>query len=57
MPRKIKSAEIYRCRDCGHAYDFHSMSLENKPILCRCPFEKASQLLSRACVNNRFKQK
>jgi hypothetical protein len=45
--RKKQEVIIKRfCRDCAHARDFHSMSLLNEPILCKCDFQRYSMLLN-----------
>ncbi len=35
-----KGTAQYHCRDCAHSYDWHSMSINNEPILCRCPYKQ-----------------
>nr|DAI24189.1 MAG TPA: hypothetical protein [Caudoviricetes sp.] len=44
------------CRDCAHARDFHSMSLLNEPILCKCDYQRYSMLLNHDSCDN-FKRK
>lgn len=31
------------CRDCAHAYDFHSPALDGHMILCRCPHDERTE--------------
>ena len=38
--KQKKEAAQYHCRDCAHSYDWHSMSIKNEPILCRCPYKQ-----------------
>jgi hypothetical protein len=32
-----------RCRDCAHAYDWHSPAIDGHMILCRCPLDKDTE--------------
>lgn len=41
-PRTGDPGNPLRCRDCGHSYDWHSMSLDGHPILCRCRMDEES---------------
>nr|DAO50296.1 MAG TPA: hypothetical protein [Caudoviricetes sp.] len=54
---KNRSVRIkYFCKDCAHAREFHSMSLLNEPILCKCDFQRHSMLLNHDCCEY-FKHK
>lgn len=55
--RKKEQKTIKRfCRDCNNSRDYHSMSLEGKPILCKCNFQRYSMLLNHDYCEH-FKQR
>lgn len=51
--RKKKEEKVkHYCRECANATDFHSMSLKEEPILCKCQFFKFSKLLNWECCDH-----
>lgn len=46
MRKKKEDKKQHFCRECAHATDYHSMSIEGKPILAKCPYQKWSVLLN-----------
>lgn len=42
-PERTAHAQTRRCRDCIHSYDWHDLSLEGRPILCRCLVDAKSK--------------
>jgi len=44
------------CKDCAHAYNPHSPSVEGVPTLAQCPFERWCVLWQRECVNKHYKK-
>lgn len=42
QPKK-KEQPKYKCRDCGHSYDWHEKNYKGEPFLCRCPFYKGGK--------------
>lgn len=51
MRKKKEDKKQHFCRECAHATDYHSMSLEGKPILAKCPYQNGAFFLTGIAVN------
>lgn len=61
-PKKAKKevAQVPHCEDCAHAtpdMKFENLSLEGKPTLLICPFDKWKKLFKEPACKENFKPK
>lgn len=61
-PKKAKKevAQVPHCEDCAHAtpdMKFENLSLEGKPTLLICPFDKWKKLFKEPACKSNFKPK